>query len=106
MRTVVPSAPAADPLVADAPALGAAIRHARTSAGITLADAATAIGVSRQTMVNIEAGQGAVALPTVLLAARELGLALFAVPAAEKQTARRALLEARLAKAKAGGDGA
>jgi DNA-binding XRE family transcriptional regulator len=103
MRTVVASSAPADPLILDAHSLGAAIRHARTSAGITLADAALAIGVSRQTMVNIEAGQGAVALPTVLLAARELGVALLAVPGAEKERARRAILAARV---KVAGDGA
>jgi DNA-binding XRE family transcriptional regulator len=95
MRTVVPTSPPADPVVADARALGAAIRAARTGARVTVLDAAAAIGVSRQTMVNIETGKGAVALPIVLRAAAELGVTLFAVSSADRDVVRRAILNTR-----------
>jgi len=73
------------------------IRAVRTNARITLADAALACGVSRQTMINIETGRGAVALPLVLQAAKELGVTLLAVPAVERELARRAIDQARKA---------
>lgn len=103
MRTVVPVPPPADPAVTDARALGAAIRAARTAARVTVLEAAAAVGVSRQTMVNIETGKGAVALPIVLRAAAELGVTLFAVPAADRDVVRRIILSTR---AEATNDGA
>lgn len=102
MRTVVPTSPPVDPVVTDAQALGAAIRAARTGARVTVLEAAAAIGVSRQTFVNIETGKGAVALPIVLRAAAELGVTLLAVPSADRDVVRRAILDAR----RGAGDGA
>lgn len=95
MRTVVPLDPPHDPTVLDAASLGAAIRSARTRSRIPLVEAADAIGVSRQTMINIEKGGAGVGLPTVLKAARELGVTLFAVAATEREVVRRAILATR-----------
>jgi len=95
MRTVVPIDPPHDPIVEDAVSLGAAVRAARTRALLPLVEAAEAMGMSRQTLINIETGQGGVSLATVLKAARELGVSVFAVPAGERETVRRAILEIR-----------
>ncbi len=95
MRTVVPSPMPADPVIDTPTNLGAMVRAARTRAGITLADAAAACGISRQTMINIETGRGGVALPLVLQAAQEMGVTLLAVPSEERELARRAIVAMR-----------
>lgn len=95
MRTVVPIDPPIDPLVEDAVALGAAVRSARTRAGIPLVEAAEAMGMSRQTLINIELGQGGVSLSTVLRVTREMGISVFAVPAVERESVRRTILSKR-----------
>ncbi|WP_082939138.1 helix-turn-helix transcriptional regulator [Mitsuaria sp. 7] len=95
MRTVVPIDPPDDPMIEDALALGAAVRAARTTARLPLVEAADALGMSRQTLINIETGQGGVSLSTVLKAARALGVSLFAVPSQQREVVRRAIRTAR-----------
>ena len=91
MRRVTPIPTPNDPLVADTTAFGAAVRAARTAAGLSIADAAAMLGIAKQTLSDLETARTSVGLSTALAAARELGVAVFAVPAAEREPARRAL---------------
>ena len=95
MRRVVVQPFPTDPLVVDAAALGAAIRAARSQAGMTLVDAALSLGLAKQTLADLETAKGSVGLETALRAARELGVALFAVPTADREPVRRAIQKAR-----------
>jgi transcriptional regulator with XRE-family HTH domain len=71
--------------------LGVAVRSARTGAGFTLAGAAQALGISKQTLSNLELGTGTVTLALAFQALNALGVALFVVPAEESSRVRRAL---------------
>jgi transcriptional regulator with XRE-family HTH domain len=93
MKRVVPSPPPSDPLTLDPPAFGRAIRAARTAAGMTLVDAAATMGVSKQTLSDLEKATGSVGLAIALRVARELGVGVFAVQPAQRETARQALLD-------------
>lgn len=84
----------AESLIADAQALGMAIRHARRRAGLSLEDAALQLGIAKQTLGNLET-KGTVGLETALRAARELGVSLFAVPSSEREPVRRAIAATR-----------
>jgi transcriptional regulator with XRE-family HTH domain len=95
MRRVVPTPFPCDPLLKDAVAFGEAIRAARTGAGMTLADAATTLGISKQTLSDLEKATGSVGLATALRAARELGVAIFGAPAAERLPVGRSIIQAR-----------
>ncbi len=75
----------------DPAAFGQAIRAARTSAGMTLVDAAAALGVSKQTLGDLERATGSVGLTIALRVARALGVGVFAVQPAERESALRAL---------------
>lgn len=94
MRTVVPQ-PFPDPTLRDAEGFGRAVRAARTLGGIRLEDAASALGISKQTLADIEKGTGTVALGTALRVARELGVALLAAPRAAHLEAAQQLQLAR-----------
>src|SRR5665647_1222653 len=94
MRRVVPAPFPSDPLVLDAASFGAAVRAARTSAGMSLADAAQTVGVAKQTLSDLETAKGSVGIATALRVARELGVATFSVPAAEREPVRRAIQRA------------
>jgi len=72
--------------------LGTALRAARTSAGLSLDEAALGLGISKKTLLKLEQGAPSVAIGTALHAAAQLGVALFLVPAARKDLARRKLL--------------
>lgn len=87
MRRVLPLNFPKDPLIAQATDLGAYVRAARTQSGLTLEEAALSIGVSRQTMVNIEKNSGSVSFAVILQAARALGVVLFAQPAENRERA-------------------
>jgi len=93
MRRVVPLPFPSDPVVTDAAKLGAAIRAARSNAGMTLVDAALALGISKQTLSDLETAKSSVGLGTTLHVAREMGVALFAVPAGEREIVRRAIMQ-------------
>lgn len=95
MRRVVPTQFPTDPLVKDAASFGAAIRAARTAAGMTLADAATTLGISKQTLSDLEKATASVGLSIALKVARELGVAVFAAPAADREPVRRIIINAR-----------
>lgn len=72
--------------------LGEFIRAARTQSGLTLEIAALSIGVSKQTMTNIEKNPGTVGCEIVMRAAQALGVSLFAVPSQKKSLAQKILL--------------
>jgi transcriptional regulator with XRE-family HTH domain len=94
MRTVVPQ-PFPDPTVRDAAGFGRAVRAARTLGGIRLEDAASALGISKQTLADIEKGTGTVALGTALRVARDMGVALLVAPRAAHLEAAQQLQMAR-----------
>jgi transcriptional regulator with XRE-family HTH domain len=99
MKRVVATPVPPDPLVHDPRAFGAAIRAARTGAGMTLADAALAIGIAKQTLSDLESAKASVGLATALRAARELGLAVLAVSSDEREPLRRMITGTRQASA-------
>lgn len=87
-----PRRPPTDPLTLDPPFFGQAIRAARTAAGMTLVDAAAMMGVSKQTLSDLEKATGSVGLAIALKVARELGVGAFAVQPTRREAARQALL--------------
>lgn len=91
MRRVLPVPFPDEPLMLDSKALGAAIRAARANAGMTLVDASVALGIPKQTLSDLETAKSSVGVGTALRAARELGVAIFAVPAAQREPVRRAI---------------
>lgn len=101
MKRVVSTPLPADPLIADAAAFGVMIRAARTRTGMTLVEAALTLGVSKQTLADLETAKASVGLVTALKVAKELGVAVFAVPAPEREPLRRQILSSRQAGAKA-----
>lgn len=76
--------------------LAASIRAARLRRGWTEADLAERVGVSRPTIVNVEAGHSGVAIGTVLEAATLVGVPLF-TDDAERRAAYGALKSTELA---------
>jgi len=72
--------------------LGIALRAARTTAGLSLDEAALGLGISKKTLLKLEQGAPSVAIGTALHAAAQLGVALFMVPAAHRDLARRKIL--------------
>lgn len=95
MRRVVPIPFPSDPDVMDGKTLGAAIRAARCNAGMTLVETALALDIAKQTLSDLETGKASVGLFTAMRVAKELGVALFAVPAAEREVVRKAITQAR-----------
>jgi DNA-binding XRE family transcriptional regulator len=76
--------------------LGIAVRSARTVAGFTLASAAQALGISKQTLSDLELGTGTVTLALAFQALNALGVSVFVVPAQDNSRVRRALKGAGL----------
>ncbi len=76
MRKVVPSLLPDQPCINDAEDLGLALRAVRTRSGMTLEEAALVIGVSKNTMQNLERGTGTVSLALAIKVASGLGLRL------------------------------
>ena len=97
MKRVVPTPMPADPLMADPAVFGAMIRAARTGLGLTIADAALSLGVSKQTLSDLERAEASVGLATALNVARQLGVAVLAVSALEREPVRRHILSVRQA---------
>jgi transcriptional regulator with XRE-family HTH domain len=91
MNRVVATALPADPFVSEARVIGTAVRAARTAAGLRIEDAALSIGVAKQTLSDVESGKESVSLGLVLRIARELGVALFVVPAEQRERFRQML---------------
>jgi transcriptional regulator with XRE-family HTH domain len=92
MKNVVPRPFPSEPLLQQPAEFGAAIRSARTSAGLTLEDAAAGLGISKQTLLNLERGKGTVSLGTALDAAVQLGVALFMAPSNRRELIRRSIV--------------
>ncbi len=95
MRRVVNLPFPADPLVQDAAAFGAAVRAARTYIGMTLADAALMVGVSKQTFADLETAKASVGLATALKIAREFGMGVFVAAPEKREIVRRCILSER-----------
>lgn len=95
MKRVVPTSFPSDPFLDSPMTLGSAIRSARTQAGIRLEDAAMTIGVSLQTLVDIEAGKPGVSIGKILQVANGLGVSLFVIPQSQREIARRRLTDLR-----------
>lgn len=95
MKRVIATPLPSDPFVSHARVLGAAVRAARTTAGLTVEDAALSIGVAKQTLSDLEAGKESVGLGLVLRITRDLGVALFVVPATQRERFRRMLTSTR-----------
>jgi len=76
MRKVVPSPIPDQPFINGAEDLGLALRAVRTRSGMTLEEAALVIGVSKNTMQNLERGTGTVSLALAIKVASGLGLRL------------------------------
>jgi DNA-binding XRE family transcriptional regulator len=76
MRKVVPSPIPDQPFINDAEDLGLALRAVRTRSGMTLEEAALVIGVSKNTMQNLERGTGTVSLALAIKVSSGLGLRL------------------------------
>ncbi len=93
MRRVVATPFPDDPLTPDSKAFGCFVRAARTHSGMTLEDAALAVGVAKQTLQDLETGKPTVGLGLALKVAQALGVALFAVPAEDRERSRRRLME-------------
>ena len=95
MRKTKPTTFPPDPVVTNAAVLGAAVRAARTGAGLRLADAAALLGVAKQTLSDLETGKGTIGLGLALKIAEGLGATLFVVPSTEREKTRRLLMEPR-----------
>ncbi|KPC53738.1 helix-turn-helix domain-containing protein [Amantichitinum ursilacus] len=72
--------------------IGRFIRAARTASGITLEMAALHLGVSKQTLSDIELGKATVGIGLVLHAAREFGLSLMCVSSKQRALLKHQLL--------------
>jgi transcriptional regulator with XRE-family HTH domain len=97
MKNVVATPFPADPWMKDAAGFGSAIRAARTGAGLSLTDAALALGLSKQTLSDLETAKASVGLASALKVAQQLGVAVFAVTADEREPVRRAIVGVRQA---------
>jgi len=89
-RRVVPT-PFPTPFVTTPTQFGQAVRAARTASGMTLADAALALGVAKQTLQSLERGTASVGLATALRIAHALGVAVLAVPGSQRSAIARRL---------------
>ncbi len=85
MRTVKPIPAPQDPFITDRATLGRFIRAARTQQGLSLQDAAVALTMAKQTLQNLERGEGNVSLTAALQALHGFGVALCAVPASRRR---------------------
>lgn len=91
MRHVVPVPFPTDPVAMSATDIGRFARAARTQSELTLEGAALALGVSKQTLQDLETGKPTVGLGLTLRILEGLGVVLFAQPAELKERARRRL---------------
>lgn len=93
MKRVIPTEFPTDPCLDSPITLGAAIRAARTQAGLRQEDAALSIGVALQTLVDIESGKPGVSIGKILQVTQGLGVVLMVVPQAQRDIARRRLAD-------------
>jgi transcriptional regulator with XRE-family HTH domain len=78
-KRVVSQAFPGDPFISDATVFGKAVRAARTLAGLSIEQAALSLGISKQTLSDIEAGKSGMRFENILKVAQGLGLHLFVV---------------------------
>ena len=95
MRRYSSASPPEDPLIATPAELGKTIRAARRATKMSIAEAAMQLGIAKQTLSNLETAKGAVGIDTVMRVAKEFGVSLFAVPAADRELVRRAIKQIR-----------
>ena len=95
MRRVVKVPFPADPLAQNAATFGEAVRAARTAGGMTIADAALLLGMSKQTLADLETARASVGLATALKVASAFGVGIFAVAPEEREVVRRHILSER-----------
>ncbi len=91
MKRVVPLPFPAEPTVHGPADLGAALRAARTRAGLSLVEAALSLGLTKQTLHDLERGKATVAIGTVLRVASQLGVSLFMAPSEIRERVRDAV---------------
>ncbi len=103
MRTVQPSPLSPDPWATDAQAFGAAIRAARTASGMSIADAAASVGISKQTLSDLETARASVGLSIALKAARQFGVAVLLLSPEEREVVRHSVIRARQSSVAQGG---
>ena len=80
MKTIKVSLYSESPLVKSSASIGQAMRASRTQSKLKQSEAALLIGISLQTLVDIEAGKASVGIGKVLQAAEVLGVDLFVLP--------------------------
>ncbi len=80
MKTIKKSTFSENPLVKSMASIGNAIRAARTQSKLRQVDAALMIGISLQTLVDIEAGKATVGIGKITQAADALGVDIFVLP--------------------------
>lgn len=64
--------------------LGRVIRYARMQAGMTVEEAAMAIGIAKATMLRVEQGKGGLQFDNLLKILEGLGVTLSALPAHQR----------------------
>jgi transcriptional regulator with XRE-family HTH domain len=77
-----------DPFITSMSDVGLAIKAARTQANLRMVDTAMLVGVSIQTLVDIEAGRPGVSFGKVLQVANSLGVSFFVLPARKRNLLR------------------
>lgn len=80
MKRVKPTKFPDNPELRSAEQLGLSIRAMRTKSEMSLEDAAMTLGMSKQTLSDIELGKSTVSIGNTLKAASGLGVALFIFP--------------------------
>ncbi|MDO9177649.1 MAG: helix-turn-helix transcriptional regulator [Agitococcus sp.] len=91
MKTIKKTVYPVDPFIDTMFVVAAAIKAARTQAGMRIADAALVAHVSLATMVAVEAGRPGVSFGKVLQIADALGVSLLVVPACQRNRVRQHL---------------
>lgn len=91
MRRVLPQPFPEEMLLQMPQTLGQSIRASRTQSGLTLSEAALALGISTQTMQRLETDPSTVGFGLLLHVARMMGVSLFAVPAVSEKIAEKTL---------------
>jgi DNA-binding XRE family transcriptional regulator len=71
--------------------IGSVIRATRKAAGLTLVEAATFIGIAKQTLGDLERGRSSVGIHIVLKVLNDLGLGIWVAPKKEIELAQRTI---------------
>lgn len=89
MKRVVKKPFPSDPEILTATQLGLAIQAARTQSGLTQEQAALFCNISKQTYIGIEQGKEGTAIGSILEVAKNMGVAVFAVPSSQRDKLKR-----------------